>query len=220
MIEVSLGAMLRMLGQGALETLKLLPLCIVFSMAGGTMLGVIQSGRLPGVNQVISLFVLGMRGTPPLIVLFLVFYTANLQSEFLSAVLALSIYHTAYVTEIVRGGIASIPKGQFEAARSLALSTSQVMRKVILPQIWRQVLPALAGQYIILVKDTALVSVIGVREILWAGRQIMQLTYNPFLPYFLIGVFFYAVCYSLERLSLIAERKAKTYISMSGGTHG
>jgi len=217
MIEISFASMLRIMSAGALETLKLLPFCIAFSLIGGVVLGIIQSSRVPIVNQIIALYVLIMRGIPPLIILFLVFFTANLDSGVVSAILALSLYHVAYVTEIVRGGISSISRGQFEAGRSLGLRNTQVMHRVIIPQIWRGILPALAGQYIILVKDTALVSVVGVREILWSGRQIMQLTYDPFPIYLLIGVFFYVICFLLERLSVFAERRARAFASISGG---
>lgn len=217
MIHVSFVSMIRMLGEGALQTLRLLPFCIAVSLGGGVLLGILQSSKLPVVNQLISLYVLVMRGIPPLIILFLVFFSANLESGVVSAIVALSIYHTAYVTEIVRGGIASIPKGQFEAGKSIALRNARVMYHIIIPQIWRQILPALAGQYIILVKDTALVSVVGVREILWAGRQIMQLTYDPFPIYLLIGVFFYVICTVLEQLSVFAEKRVRIYASVPRG---
>jgi ABC-type amino acid transport system permease subunit len=149
------------------------------------------------------------------------FFAANIPDSFTAGVIALSLYHTGYITEIVRGGIEAIPRGQFEAAKSLGLSSYVVLAKVILPQIWYQVIPSLIGQYIILVKDTTLVSIIGIRDILYEGRQLMQLSYNAFqifLIFFLIGIFFYIICFCLQQLSAWFEKlfKRKSLSIMKG----
>ena len=208
---------LNVLKQGAWETIKILPLCMIFSLAAGTVLGVIQAGKILIVKYVINAYVIVMRGIPPLLLMMVFFFSLNIDSPFIAAVIVLSIYHTGYVTEIIRGGVESIPKGQYEAAESLGLSYFKAMTKVIIPQIWYQAMPSLAGQYIILVKDTALLSVIGVREILWSGRQLMQLTFKPFQIFFLIGVFFYIICFFLQQFSLWAERSLKQKNVNSGG---
>ena len=216
-MEITLFDILNYLKKGAFETLKVLPLCMIFSFLAGTILGIIQSKKIPFIKYLINAFIIIMRGIPPILLMMVFFFALNINVPFVAAVVVLSIYHTGYITEIIRGGIESIPKGQFEAAESLGLSSMKIMTRVIIPQIWYQVVPSLAGQYIVLVKDTALISVIGVREILWSGRQLMQLTFKPFHIFFLIGVFFYVICFSLQQLSIWAEKTLKGKMVNSGG---
>ena len=197
----------RFLGSGLLEVLWLTPICIIISLILGALLGVIQSVRLPFINQLILLYMVFMRGVPPLVLLLVVFFVAGFESARLAAIFTLSIYHAAYIAEIFRGGIQALPKGQFEAADTLALHFHQKMIHVIIPQVWRTILPALTGQYIILVKDTALVSAIGVMEILYNARQAMQVVYQPVLIYFYVALLFYILCFSLERLSAVFEKR-------------
>lgn len=216
-MEITFLDILNTLKKGALETIKILPLCMLFSLITGTILGAIQSKKIPVVKYLINAYIIVMRGIPPLLLMMVFFFALNINVPFFAAIIVLSIYHSGYITEIVRGGIEAIPKGQFEAAESLGLSNFKIMTKVIIPQIWYQVIPALAGQYIILVKDTALISVIGVREILWSGRQLMQLTFKPFQIFFLIGTFFYLICFTLQQISIWAEKSLKQKIVDSGG---
>jgi len=211
-IEINLLDILNILKSGVFQTLKLIPLSIIFSLIAGTLLGVIQSKKIPVLKIAISSYVIFMRGIPPLLLMMLFFFAMGIKDPFVAAFFALSIYHSGYITEIIRGGIEAIPKGQFEAGRSLGLSQSKIMSKIIIPQIWYQVIPALAGQYIILIKDTTITSVIGVREILSRGRQAMQFSVSPlqtFQIFFLIGFFFYILCGTLNKLSILAEYSLK-----------
>jgi len=208
-LQINILDILRVLWLGSLETLRIVPLCIIISLIFGIIIGVIRSLRIPIVGQILTVYIVIMRGIPPLVLLFIIFFTLSLGSPLTSAIFCLSLYHTAYVGEIVKGGIQSIPKGQGEAAKALGLNTYQTMRFIMLPQIFYSILPALCGQYIILVKDTAIVSVIGVQEIVWSGRQVMQLVYRPFEIFFLIGMFFFVICYFLARVSAWLESKVK-----------
>lgn len=197
----------RFLGAGLLEVLWLIPICIVISLILGMIIGVIQTVRLPLINQLISLYLVFMRGAPPLVLLLVVFFVGGFESARVAAIFTLSIYHAAYIAEIFRGGIQALPQGQSEAADTIALRFHQKMIYVIIPQVWRSILPALTGQYIILVKDTALVSAIGVMEILYNARQAMQVVYQPILIYFYVALLFYVLCFSLERLSAFFEKR-------------
>ncbi len=198
------------LGTGLIEVIRLVPICVVLSLIAGALIGIVQTVRIPVVNQLISVYLVFMRGVPPLLLLLVVFFVAGFESARLSAVFTLSIYHAAYIAEIFRGGIQAIPLGQFEAADTLALRFHRKMIDVIIPQVWRAILPALTGQYIILIKDTALVSAIGVMEILYNARQAMQVVYKPILIYAIVGLLFYILCFSLERLSAYFERHLQT----------
>jgi len=216
-MEITFLDILNILGRGALETIKIIPLCILFSLIAGTILGVIQSKKILIVKYLINAYITIMRGIPPLLLIMVFFFALNIKVPFVAAVIVLSIYHTGYITEIIRGGIEAIPKGQFEAADSLGLSNFKIMTKVIIPQIWYQVIPALAGQFIFLVKDTSLLPAIGVQEILSSGRNLMQLTFKPLQIFFLIGVFFYVICFALQQISIWAEKSLKRKIVDSGG---
>lgn len=206
-MQVNILDILYLLWLGLRETGKTIPFSIAISFLFGTIVGIIRSFRVPVIDQVLSLYIVIMRGIPPLMLLFLMFFAFSFGTPFTAGIFTLSLYHTAYVGEIVKGGIQSIPKGQREAAKALGLNTYQTMRFIMLPQIFYSILPALCGQYILLVKDTTILSVIGVQEIVWSGRQVMQLTYRPFTIFFLIGVFFFGICYLLQRLSAWLETK-------------
>jgi polar amino acid transport system permease protein len=216
-VELTLLDILRSLRRGAFETLKLIPLSILSLLITGTIVGVIQSRKIPVVKILINAYIVFMRGIPILVFLMFFFFNFRWNNSFIVALIVLIIYHTAYIAEIVRGGIEAMPKGQFEAAESLGLSNFMIMSKVIIPQIWYQIVPALAGQFIVLVKDTALTSVIGVRDILWAGRSLMQLTFKPFLILFLVGLFFYVICSVLQDISIRVENSMKKKIIIAGG---
>lgn len=214
---ISFGEVLISLGRGALQTFRIVPLCVLFSLAGGMVLGIVQSRKIPVIREIINVYIVIMRGLPPLLLMMFFFFAFKLSIAFVTAVLVLSLYHTGYVAEIIRGGIEAIPKGQLEAAESLGLSSYSTMTKVVIPQIWYQIIPSLAGEYIVLVKDTALVSVIGVGDIMQEGTELMQLTYKPFEIYFLIGAFFFVICFSLQQLSGWAEKALRSKLVGSEG---
>lgn len=201
------GVIFNFLGTGFLEIIRLIPICIILSLILGSCIGIIQTLKIPVLYQMISCYLIFMRGVPPLLLLLVVFFAAGFDSARITAILMLSIYHAAYVGEIFRGGIQALPRGQFEASDSIALRFHQKMIYVIIPQVWRTILPALTGQYIILIKDTTLVSAIGVMEILYNARQAMQVVYKPMLIYFLVALLFYGLCFSLECLSSYFEKR-------------
>jgi len=127
-------------------------------------------------------------------------------SAFLSAMLTVAIFEAAYITEIVRAGIQSIDKGQFEASYALGLSWWQQMRRVILPQALQRILPALAGQFISTIKDSAIVSVISIPELTFQGMELMAATYLTFECWITITVLYLILTLSL---SLAVERLEK-----------
>ena len=137
----------------------------------------------------------------------LLFYSINFSSSFSTAFIALTIYHSAYVTEIVRGGYEAVPKGQMQAGESLGLTYAQIMLRVYIPQIMLQIVPSLCGQYILVVKDTTLVSIVGVQDIMWKSRQLIAVTFDPILIYLMAGAIFYVLCALLELLAHRVEKK-------------
>jgi polar amino acid transport system permease protein len=184
----------------------------LLSIIGGTILGVagalsrISRNRL--LNVLAAVYVEWIRNTPLLIQLLFIYFGLGVflpLSAFVSAVLALSIFSGAYITEIIRAGIQSIHKGQREAALSLGMSEGQAMRLVILPQAFKRILPPLAGQFISLIKDSSLVSVIAVSELTYAAKNIVTETFRAFEVWMAIAVFYFVLSFILSRLVRVLE---------------
>lgn len=212
---MSFNRVLYWLGIGTLETLKLLPICIIISFISGVILGSIHSRKIPIINQAVNVYIFTMRGIPPLVLLLIITYVSGITEPFLAAVSALVIYHTAYITEIVRGGILAIARGQYMAAESLGLRNYQILWYVILPQVWRSITPSLAGQYVLLAKDTSLVGVVGMQDLMRIAKQLMQVS-DPLAVYAGVTLFYYLVCVGIHQLSLFLERHLKQHIVEGG----
>ncbi len=133
-------------------------------------------------------------------------------SAFLSAVLTLAVFEGAYIAEILRGGIEAVAKGQWEAAHALGLSRGQSLRYIILPQTFRQVLPPLAGQFISLIKDSSIVSVISIQELTYMGTQLMASTYMTIEVWLLIAVMYFILTFPC---SILLSRLERTYAQVS-----
>ena len=132
----------------------------------------------------------------------------RLFSNFLAGLICLVLFEAAYITEIVRAGIQSIPRGQWEAARAVGLSPLNVLRDVILPQAVRKILPPLAGQFITLIKDSAIVSLISVQELTFLATEVASTTTRVFETWILVGGLYLAVCYAFAFLFARLEARA------------
>ena len=210
---LTIGEMIQYISSGLEITFKLVPLCILSTIIIGFFVGMVQFKKVKMISRVVNIYILIMRGIPPLIIMYLI-YCNSYMTSFLIAFVALTIYHTAYVAEIVRGGFEAIPVGQLQAGESLGLGYFQIMFRIYTPQVLRQIIPTLCGQYILLVKDTTLVSVVGVQDIMWRARQIMEHSFKPVTVYILIGIMFYVLCTIIELIGKTAERnlrKSKKY---------
>jgi polar amino acid transport system permease protein len=144
-----------------------------------------------------------IRGTPLLVQIFIVYFfigTVLNLDRFTAGVAALAVFTGAYVAEIVRAGISSIHKGQMEAGRSLGMTSAQTMRYVILPQAFKRVLPPLAGQFINLIKDSSLVSVISITDLTKAGREVVSSTFSPFEVWFTVALLYLVLTGTLSFL--------------------
>ena len=130
----------------------------------------------------------------------IVFIKPQLFNEFISATLSIAIYEGAYITEIVRAGIESIPKGQWEAAHSIGLSRFRLFRHIILPQALKNVLPPLAGQFISTIKDSAIVSVISVPELSFQGMQVTASTYATFETWIVVTLLYFVLTFGCSSL--------------------
>ncbi len=131
-------------------------------------------------------------------------------NRFAAAIVALSVNYAAYFAEIYRGGIESIPKGQYEAAKVLGYTSSQTFFRIVLPQVIKRIVPAMGNEVITLVKDTALVSVIGVSELLMVAKERQGAMFS-FIPLFIAGVFYFVMNWVVSICFRQLEKKLSYY---------
>lgn len=187
----------------------------LIAFIGGGLAGMgllmLRFSKLPGVATVVAWYVQIFQGTPLLMQLFLVYFGLALlgldTSPLVAAAICLTLYASAYLTEIWRGCVNAIPKGQWEASTSLALSYAQQMRHVILPQALRVGIAPTVGFLVQIIKGTALASVIGFVELTKAGQMISNATYQPFLAYTFVGLLYFALCFPLSWWSQRLEQR-------------
>jgi amine acid ABC transporter, permease protein, 3-TM region, His/Glu/Gln/Arg/opine family len=176
----------------------------------GLFAGLCRLSNNPTLRDLSTVYVELVRGTPLLVQIFIFYFfigtVLNLSREF-AGVAALALFTGAYVAEIVRAGVQSIARGQNEAARSLGLNASQSMRHVILPQAFKRVLPPLAGQFISLVKDTSLVSVIAITELTKSGREAITTSFSTFEIWFCVAGLYLLINLPLSHLASRLERR-------------
>jgi arginine/lysine/histidine/glutamine transport system substrate-binding/permease protein len=200
-ISTSIGLILQAfptLLQGALVTLQLTILSVVFGLIGGSLIGIVHLSHIAPVRWIARAYVDFFRGTPLLLQIFMIYFglPAILEElgltftfdRLVAGVIALSLNKAAYIAEIVRAGIQSIETGQAEAAQSLGLSSVQTMSYVIFPQAFRRIIPPLGNEFISSLKDTSLVAVIGFEELFRKGQLIVADNYRPFEIYTAVAV--------------------------------
>ncbi|MCV7255511.1 MULTISPECIES: amino acid ABC transporter substrate-binding protein/permease [Mycobacteriaceae] len=193
-----------------LEGLKMTVILTVVSIAIALVLGIIfglfRVSRAIWLRAIGTTFVDIFRGTPLLVQAFFIYFgipsALGFQMSALTAgIITLSLNAGAYMTEIVRGGIQSVDKGQMEAARSLGIGYLPTMRKVILPQAIRTMIPSYINQFVITLKDTSILSVIGIAELTQTGRIIIAGNYQSFKMWLIIGIIYFVVIMALTKLS-------------------
>ncbi len=195
---------------GLWMTLKLSAVSLVFALVLGLVAGLGRVADNPAARQLSSTYVELIRGTPLLVQIFIVYFfigTVLKLSAFTAGVAALAVFTGAYIAEIVRSGIESVPKGQMEAARSLGMGYAQAMRHVILPQALKKTLPSLAGQFINLIKDSSLVSVMALTDLTKAGREIVSSNFRPFEVWFTVAIMYLLLTGSLSYLVRRLEKR-------------
>lgn len=202
---------LPLLAQGALVTAQLTAASFAFGLILGTAGGLARISKNPLLSGIATVYVTLLRGVPLLVTLMFLYYglpSAGIQlSAFTVGILALALTNGAYVTEIVRSGIQSIEPGQMRAARSLGMSYSRAMRRIILPQALRRVLPPLTNELITLLKNTSLVSTIALTELLRVGMEIMTWKANTFSPFAGVALFYLCMTLPMQWVNQKVEQK-------------
>jgi len=200
---------------GTLWTIALTILSIIFSVAGGVLFAILQLNRHAAVRRPVSFIAWLFMGTPLLLQLFLIYFglvQIGLDlNAFVAGVIALSLHFAVYNSDIIKSAIVAVDKGQYEAARSLGLSQLQAMRKAIVPQAIANVTPALGNMMIALLKESSLVSVIGVMELTLSAQRAISDSFRPFEFYITAAAIYYVLNLGLEHGVRIAERRSARY---------
>jgi polar amino acid transport system permease protein len=210
-IEFSLWDILRNLLLAARWTVALSLIAFVLGGLVGLALLVVRLRGARTADRLVGAYVQLFQGTPLLMQLFLAYFGIALfgidVSAWTAAAFALTLYTSAFLTEIWRGCVAAIPRGQWEAAQSLALSFGEQLRHVVLPQALRIAVPPTVGFLVQVVKGTALASVIGFVELTKAGTMITNATLKPFVVYSLVALLYFALCYPISLYARSLEGK-------------
>lgn len=206
-------ATLPSLAKGCEVTLRLAVVSMALALAIGTIGGLARVSKQPLLHAGAAAYVTVIRGVPLLMTLLFLYYGLPSVKVVLSGttvgIIALSLTSGAYVTEIVRAGIESIDRGQMRAARSLGMPYLLAMRRIIVPQAFRRVLPPLTNEAITLLKNTALVSVIAISDLLRAGTEAMTWQANTFSPFAGVALFYLAMTLPLIGLNGWLERRLR-----------
>jgi polar amino acid transport system substrate-binding protein len=208
--------LLKGLGYTLLLTLISFGLSLIF----GTIIGLFSVSNVKGLRWFATIFVDVIRGIPLMVLAFFIFYGIPnlLQSilgteaplgDFTAGIIALTLNASAYIAEIVRGGIVAVPTGQMEAARSLGLTYGKSMRKIILPQAFKIMIPSFVNQFVISLKDTTIISAIGLVELLQSSKIIVARNLQSFKVYFIVALIYLIVITILTRFSKVLEKRLK-----------
>lgn len=193
----------------------------------GLIVVLMKQSEVKPLNWIANVYTNVVRGTPMLLQLFIWLYGFPMigltftglsffggtfgSREFITAVVALGINSGAYVSEVLRGGLESVAKGQIEAGRALGLSKSETMFSIIIPQAIRIVLPGLGNEFVTMIKESSIVSVVGVFDVMYTSNIVQASTYSIFEPLIVVGLIYYVLTYSLSYLMKILERRLNTY---------
>ena len=211
MIEFSVWDILRNLLLAARWTVALSLIAFIGGGLVGLALLIARLTPSKSAQHFVAGYVQLFQGTPLLMQLFLAYFGIALfginTSPWVAAAVALTLYTSAFLTEIWRGCVASIPKGQWEAAQSLAMNFGEQLRHVVLPQALKVAIPPTVGFLVQVVKGTALASVIGFVELTKAGSMIANVTFRPFVVFSFVALLYFLLCWPISLLAKQLEKK-------------
>ncbi|HBE8066519.1 TPA: ABC transporter permease subunit [Staphylococcus aureus] len=201
-------------GSFFLKGIKITILISLIGVALGSILGafvaLMKLSKIKIISWIASIYIEILRGTPMLVQVFIVFFgiTAALEldiSALVCGTIALVINSSAYIAEIIRAGINAVDKGQMEAARSLGLNYRQTMKSVIMPQAIKNILPALGNEFVTLIKESSIVSTIGVGEIMFNAQVVQGISFDPFTPLLVAAALYFVLTFVLTRIMNMIE---------------
>ncbi|MFQ3547502.1 MAG: amino acid ABC transporter permease [Termitinemataceae bacterium] len=210
---------------GAKNTLLLAALAVLIGTAIGLFLSLLKLSSRRPLRFIATAYIEFIRGTPLLVQLFIIYY--GLQaiglrfpdipwvsaviginfSDFMSGVITLGLNSGAYVAEIFRAGIQAVDKGQMEAGRSLGMPQGMTMRYIIIPQAIRNILPALGNEFVVVIKESSIVSIIGIAELMYKADTVRGNTFQPFEPLLIAALIYFLMTFPLSKLLAYIERR-------------
>lgn len=202
--------------QGAMYTVGLSFVSVLLGILIGLVLAFFRLSKVKILNLISSAYVELIRGTPLLAQIMLVKFglydliTANTKisiPDIAIGIIAVSLNSGAYVCEIIRSGISSVDKGQMEAGRSLGMSKSMTMRLIVLPQAIKNILPALCNEFVTVIKETSIISYIGVTDLFYIANAISAMTYKSFESMLAIAFIYFVITFTLSKLVRLLERR-------------
>ncbi|MGI8771614.1 MAG: ectoine/hydroxyectoine ABC transporter permease subunit EhuD [Acidobacteriaceae bacterium] len=206
---------------GAWVTIMVSVTSYVFALIGGLIFGVARMARFWPIRAVATAYVQFIRGTPLLLQLFFIYYVLPyggiVLTPFASGVLGLTINYSAYMAEVFRSGIQAIPRGQWEAARSLGMPRRLLMRRIIMPQAIRIVIPAIGNFFVAIFKDSALVSVITMRDLMFSGELLASATFKHFEIFTMVAIIYFIISYPAAKLVEFLEARLDVAQGQIGG---
>ena len=215
---MSMDVMLGMLGQGFIVTVQLFFLTLIGSLPLGVVIALGRMSKFKPLQLLMQFYISIMRGTPLMLQMFAIYFAPyyvfglNLtpESKWTATVIAFILNYAAYFAEIYRSGIQSIPRGQYEAADVLGYSSSQTFMRIVLPQVIKRILPAMANEIITLVKDTSLAFAIGVAE-MFSTAKALAAREGSMIPFLLAGAFYWLFNMVVEVIMDRVEKKLDYY---------
>jgi polar amino acid transport system permease protein len=206
----SLGEFIPALAHGALYTLALSAVSMACAVAAGLLVALARMSENRGLSRIAALYIDFIRGTPLLLQLFFIYYALPeihiVFPVFVAGVLGLSLNFAAYLAELFRAGIQSVPKGQHQAARALGLTPYLRLRLVVLPQAIRYIFPAIGNYALVMLKDSSLTAVISVLELMRTGELLASVTFRYMEIYALVAAFYLAMSAVVAKLFRLGER--------------
>lgn len=202
---------IRFLLDGLLVTVEVAVLSIIFSFIIGSVLGLIRYLKIPVVSKIVGLLIDLIRNLPLLLIIFFTYFALpqiGIRLDiFWSAIVAMTIFESSMLSEIIRAGLNSVPKGQTEAGLSTGLTQNETMRYIVLPQAFKIVIPPLGNQFINLVKNSSVLAMVTGLDLMYQGDLIASETFNTFDTYILIGAIYLIITLPLTYLMGYIERR-------------
>ena len=196
--------------EGAATTVLLSFFSVIVGVGCGTLMALARLSTNKFLSKAAKVYIDIIRGTPLLVQLYLVYFglaTVLDLNDFVSGVIAVSVNTTAYIAEIIRSGIQSVDKGQMEAARSMGMPKRMAMRQIILPQAMKNILPAIGNEFATLIKETSIVSLIGIHDLMYSSDTVRGATFTVFIPLLMTAFLYFVMTTTIAFFMDKLERK-------------
>ncbi len=206
--------------EGIRNTLIIAAFSVLIGTVLGTLMAMLRMSKVPPLRLLALAYIEFIRGTPLMVQLMFIFYGLPMIgvkfpdipfipdfSRFAAGIVAMSINSCAYVAEIIRSGIQAVDVGQMEAARSIGYSKAQAMRYIVLPQAIRNILPALGNEFVVVIKESSIVSVIGIADLMFRTKDVIAVTYRTMESLAIVALIYFCMTFLGGRLIALMERR-------------